>query len=200
MKEYKLDTTTLMGAWYISKKLCDKIKKAMDNNDLSPGIMYRHGQQTVVKETKESFELSVGVGNNDEPFNEYRQTIQDLIRLYCKKYNEMDNNAYFGIGEKYNLQKYPKGGGFKVWHCENDFKSVNYDRCLVFMTYLNDVPNAGTEFKYQKLKTECKKGLTLIWPTDATHTHRGIISKDQDKYILTGWLGYVNYVDERELR
>ena len=55
------------------------------------------------------------------------------------------------------------------------------------MTYLNDVEDGGTEFYYQKLKTKAKKGLTLIWPTDFTHTHRGIVSKTKEKYIVTGW-------------
>ena len=59
------------------------------------------------------------------------------------------------------------------------------------MTYLNDVKNGGTEFMYQKLKAPAKKGLTLIWPTDWTHTHRGVISKKQEKYIVTGWFSYV---------
>ena len=59
------------------------------------------------------------------------------------------------------------------------------------MTYLNDVPNGGTEFLFQKLKVPAKKGLTLIWPTDFTHAHRGIISKTNEKYIITGWFNYV---------
>jgi hypothetical protein len=29
------------------------------------------------------------------------------------------------------------------------------------MTYLNDVPDGGTEFKYQKIISPAKKGLTL---------------------------------------
>ena len=45
------------------------------------------------------------------------------------------------------------------------------------MTYLNTIKVGGeTEFLYQKLKIKPKKGLTLIWPTDWTHTHRGLIS------------------------
>ena len=36
------------------------------------------------------------------------------------------------------------------------------------MTYLNDVPDGGTHFKYQELTAPAKKGLTLIWPTDFT--------------------------------
>ena len=60
-------------------------------------------------------------------------------------------------------------------------------RVLVFMTYLNDVPDGGTMFKYQDLIVPAKKGLTLIWPTDFTHTHRGIPSPTQEKWIATGW-------------
>ena len=52
------------------------------------------------------------------------------------------------------------------------------------------VTEGGTEFKYQKLKTDAKCGLTLIWPTDFTHMHRGVISKNETKYIITGWYGY----------
>ena len=34
MKEYKLDKQSLMGAWHISKKLCDDITKIMNNTQL----------------------------------------------------------------------------------------------------------------------------------------------------------------------
>ena len=60
-------------------------------------------------------------------------------------------------------------------------------RALVYMTYLNDVSNGGTEFLYQEFKTEARKGLTLIWPAEWTHTHKGIVSPDKEKYIITGW-------------
>ena len=63
-------------------------------------------------------------------------------------------------------------------------------RVLVFQTFLNDIDDGGTEFKYQKLTTPAKKGLTLIWPTDFTHTHSGQISDTHEKYIITGWFGY----------
>ena len=91
--------------------------------------------------------------------------------------------------EKYNIQKYKPGDGFYEWHCERNTGWFG-KRCLVFMTYLNDVTEGGTEFKYQKLKTDAKCGLTLIWPTDFTHMHRGVISKNETKYIITGWYGY----------
>jgi hypothetical protein len=56
------------------------------------------------------------------------------------------------------------------------------------MTYLNTVTDGGeTEFFWQKIKVKPEKGLTLIWPSDFTHTHRGIPSPSQKKYIVTGW-------------
>ena len=58
------------------------------------------------------------------------------------------------------------------------------------MTYLNNVDEGGTEFYYQKMITPAKKGLTLIWPTDWTHTHKGQISKTQEKFIITGWYSF----------
>ena len=109
----------------------------------------------------------------------------------------MDSNAFFNICERYNLQKYPVGGGFKIWHYENDFKSINYDRCLVFMTYLNDVEDGGTSFKYQNVDMPAQKGLTVMWPAYWTHVHKGIISNTKEKYIATGWL---NYVEHRQMQ
>ena len=56
---------------------------------------------------------------------------------------------------------------------------------------LNTVEEAGTEFKFQNFKATAKKGKTLIWPTDFTHTHRGVISLSKEKYIITGWLSFI---------
>ena len=65
-------------------------------------------------------------------------------------------------------------------------------RMLVWMTYLNDVSDGGgTHFVYQKHTFEAKKGRTLIWPSDFTHTHAGVVSPTQHKYIITGWMNFV---------
>jgi hypothetical protein len=57
---------------------------------------------------------------------------------------------------------------------------------------LNDVHDAGeTEFLLQKVKAKPTKGLSLIWPSDWTHTHRGIVSPTEEKYIITGWFDFV---------
>ena len=64
-------------------------------------------------------------------------------------------------------------------------------RLLVFMTYLNDVDDGGTDFLYQNLTTQAKKGKTIIWPAEWTHTHKGQISEKKEKYIETGWYNFI---------
>jgi hypothetical protein len=59
------------------------------------------------------------------------------------------------------------------------------------MTYLNDVHDGGeTEFLHQKVIVPARKGLTLIWPADWTHVHRGIVSPTEEKYIIGGWFNF----------
>ena len=79
---------------------------------------------------------------------------------------------------------------FKFYHFEKTGgKSVK--RHLVFQTYLNTVEDAGeTEFFYQQYRCKAAKGKTVIWPVVWTHTHRGIVSPTEDKYIVTGWYSF----------
>jgi hypothetical protein len=108
---------------------------------------------------------------------------------YDKKYDGgQEVCGSFHITERINIQHYKPGEGFFVWHHER--ANVTMHRELVFMTYLNDVPDGGTEFLHQKLTTTAKKGKTLIWPAGYTHVHKGQISHTQEKYIATGWLGH----------
>ena len=84
------------------------------------------------------------------------------------------------------IEKFP----YKNWHCERAGLRDAL-RCMAFMTYLNDVSDGGgTDFKYQNITAPAKKGLTLIWPSDWTHTHKGVVSKTHEKYIVTGWFNF----------
>ena len=125
-------------------------------------------------------------------FNRYQQHIAECVNLYCTDYPESANNGAFGFQETFNLQHYAPNEGFFTWHSERaQHNSKTIRRHLVFMTYLNTVKDAGyTEFKYQALRVQPQKGLTLIWPADWTWTHRGVTSTTEHKYIATGWLGF----------
>eukprot|EP00802_Teleaulax_amphioxeia_P024216 Tamp_24887.p2 GENE.Tamp_24887~~Tamp_24887.p2 ORF type:complete len:102 (+),score=10.64 Tamp_24887:145-450(+) len=91
------------------------------------------------------------------------------------------------------LQYYPPSGGYKTYHTERTGAGEpEGSRHLVFMTYMNDVTDAGgTEFYHQGATIQPVKGLTLIWPADWTFTHRGVPSPTQEKMIITGWFNYV---------
>ena len=55
------------------------------------------------------------------------------------------------------------------------------------MLYCNTLKNGGTEFPLQDKILQAKKGKLVIWPTDFTHPHKGVISHTEEKYIATGW-------------
>jgi hypothetical protein len=56
------------------------------------------------------------------------------------------------------------------------------------MMYLNTVEKeGGTEFKYYNHIEKAEKGKVVLWPTDFTHTHRGLVAPEEEKIIMTGW-------------
>ena len=57
--------------------------------------------------------------------------------------------------------------------------------------YVAIFDEGGTEFFYQRIRTQPRKGLTLIWPADWTHLHRGVVSPSEEKYIITGWFDFL---------
>lgn len=126
--------------------------------------------------------------------NKYCIELQNALDSYIKEYQFCSEYSKFGLTEKINIQHYLPGQGFYKWHCERTgMKMPEAARHLVFMTYLNDVNDGGeTEFMYQKIKVKPQKGLTLIFPADWTHTHRGITSNTEEKYIITGWFNFIN--------
>ena len=139
---------------------------------------------------KDKWSLDVHILSNSQNkfVKRYQEYLGKAADVYREKYKHF--NSPLVIAEGFNIQYYPPNGGYRQWHCEREEHQSN-QRALVFMTYLNDVPDGGgTEFAYYpEVKIKAKKGSTLIWPTDFTHTHRGIISQ-HDKWITTGWFHY----------
>jgi len=181
------DSSFIMGE-YIPKELCDELIDFFNYSKKYAEKGVVGDKDTINEEIKDSLDLRISAGNFDTVIGEYRYQNDKVLKSYLKKFEYSDQVNPFNINENYNIQYYPIGGGFKKWHCENN--GTNVRRHLVFMTYLNDVPDGGTEFYYQGIKTEAKKGLTLIWPAGWTHVHRGIISDTKEKYIITGWYSF----------
>lgn len=176
-------------SWKIDEKLCDDLIHFYNKNKKELGITghtYHNNQITVKKDIKDSFDVFFYNQSQNETIIEYFNQLSMGLTNYMQKY---DLRGYEVRTEPINnIQYYPPGGGYKLWHSERGNKLRN--RVLVYMTYLNTVENGGTEWYYQNYKTEAIKGLSVIWPAEFTHLHRGIISK-QEKYIATGWFELV---------
>jgi hypothetical protein len=192
MKEHKFGVETFIGGYYIDTNLCDKIKLYFDSNIqyASLGtVTLNTNRNHVNKKMKDSLDLSLL--SNKKLAQDYGLELNKVLKKYQNKFKFVKKINTSSIKEDLKIQYYKKSAGYKTWHFERA-GLFNTTRSLVFMTYLNNVPKGGTEFYYQKITAPAKKGLTLIWPTDWTHTHRGQITKKYNKYIVTGWLNF-NY-------
>lgn len=188
LKEYFLPESTFIGGWYIPSQICDELISFFKNHKANhtPGTVSHPPR--VDLNYKDSIDIFVDPKYNNPLIQSYLKYLQEIIFKYQDRYEAIKDCEKFGLVEPIQVQYYKAGAGFKKWHFERTDKNIN--RCLVFMTYLNNVPGGGTHFKYQNLTVTAKKGLTLMWPPDFTHTHKGQISSTREKYIITGWLGY----------
>jgi hypothetical protein len=190
LKEHPLDFESFVGGWYIPENICDEMMEMHKINK------HFHSEGAVGTETnvdhskKKSRELVFKAYNFFNTFPNYTKLLQECLLNYIKKYEYANKTQKFSVNTTVKIQYYDKNEGFKIFHFENDGLPSFRTRHLVFMTYLNDVEDGGTEFKYQNLITPAKKGLTLIWPAQWTHTHRGQISSTKEKYIVTGWFDF----------
>lgn len=183
--------TNFISEYKCSYSICDDLIEFYDQNK----HLHHHGltsTQILDKNKKDSMDLCIEPNNNVEPLENYKNSLWDNMYDYAKQYPKLNDLKAFSISEKINIQKYPIGGGFKSWHCERDGTfNQSIKRVLVFMTYLNDVDDGGTEFIYQNKIAKAEKGKTLIWPSDWTHTHRGQVSHTKEKMIITGWFSHL---------
>ena len=193
IKKASIGAPDFIGTYMIDDSICDDLIDYFKKNErvAEPGKSYGSDKQEGInKDVKESFDLRIVPDERHFPIWDYNQSLQLCLESYCETYPEVNNLKHFALCENYNLQKYPVGGGFKKWHFENSGWEQT-DRVLVWMTYLNDVEDGGTEFKYQNFTSPAKKGLTLIWPTYWNFIHRGIVSNTNEKFIITGWYSLV---------
>lgn len=165
----------------------DNIDKAL------PGrVLY--GTREIMKEYKESLDMSIILEDlyNIPCFQHILDCLWEAVLDYVKEFTELSWSS-FSLIEHINIQKYtPPTGGFKGYHSERGCLTSS-TRFLVWMVYLNTLTDkGGTEFKYLNHIEDAIEGKILIWPPDFTHTHRGVVSPTQEKYILTGWYNLIN--------
>lgn len=117
--------------------------------------------------------------------------VQFSLNYYMDEYPMLKEGGAFKMDPGFNYQVYPKGHAYNGWHSERG-SIESSRRMLVWMIYLNECEDGGeTAFLYQKYKMKPEKGLLLFWPSDFTHTHRGMPSFKTEKKIFTGWFSFV---------
>lgn len=198
----KFEFDDFIGIWhnFMPKPFCDNIIEFIDEMmDLGSTINYtnKNNDSEELTEVHDSYHFYNGQMNRHDTAFLLNYANRDLVtqinsiltscaRHYCNKYQALARTALISTDIK--AQKTPPGGGYHLWHCENA-DLYHAARELVWMIYLNDMPDgeAETEFIYQKRRIKPKAGTVVIWPGSFTHTHKGNTVFTKDKYILTGW-------------
>ncbi len=194
MKRADLDkanlTPNFIGSWIIEPNLCEDIIAYFKKNKDKQFQGRTAGGVNL--ETKNRQDITLSPKELSLPENKiYKNYFESLYECY-KDYNlqwpflsEIVNHLDIG---NFNIGKYETGEHFKQIHCERSGLSTLH-RLFAFMTYLNNVEEGGsTYFNHYDLDIKPKQGLTLIWPAEWTHSHKGNILKSGVKYIITGWL------------
>lgn len=188
-----------VGDFSIDAAVCDRLielHRACDRKGLvKRGRMGKGGSLVVDPEKKDSFDVTIDLVPpellEEYGMSRYYAELQRCLQQYVEQHPLLKQVGLYRVTESPAIQHYRPGGGFKMPHFERSgFDTAT--RMLVWMTYLNDVKDGGgTHFVYQKHTFEARKGRTLIWPSDFTHTHAGVVSPTEHKYIITGWMNYV---------
>jgi prolyl 4-hydroxylase len=203
LKPHRINAAkNFIGGWYLDDTgICDDLvayfKGAPDKRKgLTSG---NYGKGNVDLAGKDSLDVNVPPG---ELATRYITVLNQVAREYAATYSYCMKLVPWGIVEPIAIQHYEPGGGFKVWHFERDNSDeLITRRHLAFMTYLNTVQNGGgTSFYYQDVTLNAEKGLTLIWPVEWTHTHKGQVSETEEKYIVTGWFSTYTRLEYERIR
>ena len=162
MKEHKFDKSTFIGGWYLPDEVCDNLVETYYNN-ITDTVKGQVGNNAVIPSTKISTEFIINKNKKKELISEYESHLGKVLSKYKEKYPYSNKVSKYSLHKYIKIQHYKPNEGFFKWHAENT--GTHQQRHLVFMTYLNTLDNAGTEFYHQNLTTPCIKGLTLIWPS-----------------------------------
>ena len=179
-------------------------QEAKERGLTMPGLCGQHNSDSKVETSvKKSTDLYFSLLDKSDidpvkyrvkDFSEY---IFGVIDHYLKDTGLNNIVGEVEFKEPLQLHHYAPGEGFYALHGDSATYKTS-TRVLVFILYLNDVEDGGTFFPWQDYKSKSKKGNMIVFPASYTHPHRGVVSYDEDKYILTGWVFHSNNGQESE--
>jgi hypothetical protein len=178
----------------LSADYCNKVINLFEQSPLKQRGQFRLKDEVIEKpDVKSSTDITFTPQFlNDPQWGPYLKHLVNVVEENLINYTFRFKQAFekmddFRIDSAFNIQRYEPEEGFYGWHCERA-GLLNSNRVLVFMVYLNTVNDGGeTQFYHQGHLEKPTQGKLLIWPSDWTHTHRGIPSLTEKKYIFTGW-------------
>jgi hypothetical protein len=195
MERVSLENTNLtphfIGSWNLEPiELCDEIVNYFEFNTSKQKKGKIDGG--LDQNIKKSVDISILPKDINLPknqiFNEYFKALFDCHQDYLFQWpflTSFANKVEIGI---FNIQRYQAGEHFQQIHSERT-SIATLPRLFAWMTYLNDVDEGGTTFfTHYDLEIKPKRGLTLIWPAEWTHAHKGNVLHSGSKYIITGWM------------
>ena len=178
--------------YWCDSLLCDSIieyyKYADKLGETYPGKISEGTDDTIKKSTEVNFShVWDGVfGDDIWKLHSY----VDLIQGFCTDYiHKFALDGKYKMSSLPQVQYYKPNEGYFAPHM--DLCPMYIDRVLVYITYLNDVPDGGTIFVNNDMTITAVKGKTVLFPAGITHKHVGQISKKHEKYICTGWVKMV---------
>ena len=184
-----------IGSWMIEPvALCDEIITYFESNQ-GKQLRGRIGGG-VNLQAKNSVDLTMSPKDlmlpDNKIFEAYFHALFDCYQDYRIQWPFLKTFAEeLHIGS-FNIQRYEVGQHFQQTHTERSSLATLH-RLFAWMTYLNDVEeedDGTTLFTHYNLKVQPKKGLTLIWPAEWTHAHKGSVLHAHSKYIITGWMHF----------
>ena len=188
-------TPNFIGSWLINPlAICNELIGYFESNQSKQKIGVTAGGQDL--ESKNSTDITISINDTKLPGNEvFQWYFNELFSCY-KDYSiqwpfltTFANNLQIG---SFALLRYQSGQHFQRNHTERS-NLRNLHRVFAWMTYLNDVDvedGGATIFTHYDLAIQPKKGLTLIWPAEWTHAHKGQLLNANSKYIISGWMHF----------
>ena len=184
-----------IGSWMINPlSICDELITYFESNKNKQ----KKGVTSAGKDIdiKNSIDISMLPKEiklpGNEAFEEYFNNLFSCYQDYTTQWpflTKFAKNLQIGT---FNLQRYQSGQHFQSMHTERSSLD-DLHRIFALMTYLNDVDiedGGSTFFSHYDLEIQPRKGLTLIWPAEWTHAHKGNLLKADSKYIITGWMHF----------
>ena len=129
------------------------------------------------------------VVSNKENWKDVDQMFFRSLAVAMKEFREIFpyfKGSFKDVG--YQIQRY-RAGDFYHWHIDGGSHEFS-QRQLVALWYLNDVsgPGGETQFLYQDVSIQPRRGKLILFPPFWTHEHRAVVLKEGVKYIATTWV------------